>query len=120
MKNTVRTSIKTPEYEINLDFLSTNGENYIQLNANDNTNNTVKTIAVSENSGNIEINITITAGEETKDITIVQNKEISGNTMIRRVSAQYEDADNRVEAYITQNYQTVTQFNNELTLDSEN
>ena len=120
MKNTVRTSIKTTEYEINLDCLSTNGENFIQLNESDNANNTVKTIALTENNSNVEVNITITEGEETKDITFAQSKEVNGNTMIKRLSAQYEDSDNRVEAYITQNYQTVTQFDNELTLDSEN
>lgn len=120
MKNTVRTSIKTTEYEINLDCLSTNGENFIQLNESDNANNTVKTIALTENNSNVEINITITEGEETKDITFAQSKEVNGNTMIKRLSAQYEDSNNRVEAYMTQNYQTVTQFDNELTLDSKN
>ena len=120
MKNTVRTSIKTTEYEINLDCLSTNGENFIQLNESDNANNTVKTIALTENNSNVEVNITITEGEETKDITFAQSKEVNGNTMIKRLSAQYEDSDNRVEAYMTQNYQTVTQFDNELTLDSKN
>ena len=120
MKNTVRTSIKTTEYEINLDCLSTNGENFIQLNESDNANNTVKTIALTENNSNVEINITITEGEETKDITFAQSKEVNGNTMIKRLSAQYEDSNKRVEAYMIQNYQTVTQFDNELTLDSEN
>ena len=120
MKNTVRTSIKTTEYEINLDCLSTNAENFIQLNESDNANNTVKTIALTENNSNVEINITITEGEETKDITFAQSKEVNGNTMIKRLSAQYEDSNNRVEAYMTQNYQTVTQFDNELTLDSKN
>ena len=40
--------------------------------------------------------------------------------MKKSISVKYEDSDNRVEAYVTQNYQTVTQFNNEMTLNSEN
>ena len=60
MKNTVRTSIQTNEYEINLDFLSTNGENFIQYSEDNNSNGTTKKFALSKNNGDMEINIITT------------------------------------------------------------
>lgn len=120
MKNTVRTSIQTNEYEINLDFLSTNGENFIQYSEDNNSNDTTKKFALSKNNGDMEINIITTEGEIENNYTIKQTKEVSGNSMTKTISARYEDSDNRVEAYVTQNYQTVTQFNDGITLDNQN
>ena len=120
MKNTVRTSIQTPEYEIDVDFLTTEGERFIQYSGNDKSNDTIRTISLSETNNNIEMNIDVVEGEEEKSAVITQNKEISGNTMKKSLTAQYEDSENRVEAYITQNYQIVTQFRDEIVLDGEN
>ena len=121
MKNTVRTAIQTSEYEINLDFLSTNGENFIQFKDDNMTNGTTKIISLSKSNTGIELNIdNYKEGDEEKNTSIIQNTQVSGNTMKKSISVKYEDSDNRVEAYVTQNYQTVTQFNNEMTLNSEN
>lgn len=120
MKNTVRTAIQTSEYEINLDFLSTNGENFVQFSEDNNSNNTTRTVSLTENDGDIELIISMVEGGKESTTTIRQDKEVSGNTMKKNLSARYEDSDNRVEAYITQNYQTVTQFDEQMTLDNEN
>lgn len=120
MKNTVRTSILTSEYEINLDFLSANGENFVQFSEDNNSNNTTRTVSLTENDSDIELIISTVEGGKESTTTIRQDKEVSGNTMKKNISARYEDSDNRVEAYITQNYQTVTQFDEQMTLDNEN
>ena len=121
MKNTVRTAIQTSEYEINLDFLSTNGENFIQFKDDNMTNGTTKIISLNNSNTGIELKLNnYIEGEKEKNISIIQNTQVSGNTMKKSISVKYEDSDNRVEAYVTQNYQTVTQFNDEITLNSEN
>ena len=120
MKNTVRTAIQTSEYEINLDFLSTNGENFVQYSEDNNSNDTTRTVSLTENDSDIELIISMVEGGKESTTTIRQDKEVSGNTMKKNLSARYEDSDNRVEAYITQNYQTVTQFDEQMTLDNEN
>ena len=120
MKNTVRTAIQTSEYEINLDFLSTNGENFVQFSEDNNSNNITRTVSLTENDSDIELIISTVEGGKESTTTIRQDREISGNTMKKNISARYEDSDNRVEAYITQNYQTVTQFDEQMTLDNEN
>ena len=120
MKNTVRTAIQTSEYEMDLDFLTIDGENFVQFKENNTINNTTKAISLSKNESGLEININIIEDENEKSISIMQNKEVNGNAMKNNISAQYEDSDNRVEAFITQNYQIVNQFSDEITLDSEN
>ena len=120
MKNTVRTAIQTSEYEINLDFLSTNGENFVQYSEDNNSNDTTRTVSLTENDSDKELIISTVEGGKESTTTIRQDREISGNTMKKNISARYEDSDNRVEAYITQNYQTVTQFDEQMTLDNEN
>ena len=120
MKNTVRTAIQTSEYEINLDFLSTNGENFVQFSEDNNSNNTTRTVSLTEKDSDKELIISTVEGGKESTTTIRQDKEVSGNTMKKNISARYEDSDNRVEAYITQNYQTVTQFDEQMTLDNEN
>lgn len=120
MKNTVRTSILTSEYEINLDFLSANGENFVQFSEDNNSNNTTRTVSLTENDSDIELIISTVEGGKESTTTIRQDKEVSGNTMKKNLSARYEDSDNRVEAYMTQNYQTVAQFDEQMTLDNEN
>lgn len=120
MKNTVRTSIQTAEYEINLDFLSVDGQNFVQLSEDNSNNNMTRTISINKSDDKLEIEVSVVEGEEETNVTIQQNKEISGNMMTKTLSARYEDSDNRVDAYVTQNYQTVNQFDNEIVFDDEN
>ena len=120
MKNTVRTAIQTSEYEMNLDFLTENEDKFIQFIKKDITKDASKAISMGKTDTSIEININIVEGEEEKNTSIIQNKEVNGNTMKKTMSARYEDNDNRVEAYVTQNYQIVPQFSDQITLDNEN
>ena len=120
MKNTVRTAIQTSEYEMNLDFLTENEDKFIQFIKKDITKDASKAISMGKTDTSIEININIVEGEEEKNTSIIQNKEVNGNTMKKTMSARYEDNDNRVEAYVTQNYQIVPQFSDQITLDNKN
>ena len=87
MKNTVRTAIQTSEYEINLDFLSTNGENFIQFKDDNMTNGTTKIISLNNSNTGIELKLNnYIEGEKEKNISIIQNKEVSGNTMKKSIS----------------------------------
>lgn len=120
MKNTVRTSIQTSDYEISLDFLSVSGQKFVQLSENNLKSDVSRTISLNSNDDDLEIEVSVVEGEEETNITIQQNKEISGNMMTKTLSARYEDSDNRVDADVTQNYQTVSQFNDEIVFDDQN
>ena len=119
MKKTVRTTIKTTDYEVNLDFLSTSEGDFVQYSKGS-SNDNIDKISLTKNNDNIEIIITEAEGGEENIITISQNKEVSGNTMAKNISIKSENQNSRVEAYMTQNYQTVTQFNDIVELNAEN
>ena len=119
MKKTVRTTIKTTDYEVNLDFLSTSEGDFVQYSKGS-SNDNIDKISLTKNNDNIEIIITEAEGGEENIITISQNKEVSGNTMAKNISIKSENQNSRVEAYMTQNYQTVTQFNDMVELNAEN
>lgn len=119
MKKTVRTTIKTTDYEVNLDFLSTSEGDFVQYSKGS-SNDNIDKISLTKNNDNIEIIITEAEVGEENIITISQNKEVSGNTMAKNISIKSENQNSRVEAYMTQNYQTVTQFNDMVELNAEN
>lgn len=119
MKKTVRTTIKTTDYEVNLDFLSTSEGDFVQYSKGS-SNDNIDKISLTKNNDNIEIIITEAEGGEENIITISQNKEVSGNTMAKNISIKSENQNSRVEAYMTQNYQTVTQFNDMVEVNAEN
>ena len=120
MKNTVRTAIQTPEYEINLDHLSTTEEEFMQYQMLTSDNESEQIINIKKSNNNVVVNLENTIGKDTEVVTLKQNKEVNGNMMDKNLSIQYEDSENRVEAIINQEIQTVNQFENEVTLGEDN
>ncbi len=120
MKNTVRTAIQTPEYEINFDYLSTSEEKFMQFQkvAVDNENEQI--VNLKKTSNNIEVNLENTEDGDTRSITLKQSKEINGNMMNKNLTIQSGTLDNKVEAIISQKIQTVNQFENEVVLGEDN
>ena len=120
MKNTVRTSIQTPEYEINLDNLFTADGEFMQYQKLTTDNESEQKINVKKTTGNLEINLQNTIGADTETVSIKQTKQENGNMMDKNSSIKYEDDKNRVEAIISQKIQIVNQFENEITLGEDN
>ena len=120
MKNTVRTAIQTPEYEINLDYLATTEEEFMQYQMLTSDNESEQIINIKKTNSNVVINLENTKGGDTGVVTLKHNKEVNGNMMDKNLSIQYEDSENRVEAIISQEIQTVNQFENEITLGEDN
>lgn len=120
MKNTVRTSIQTSEYEINLDCLSTNQEDFIQYEKNNLNESNSQKISVKKTNNNIETIIEKTEEDNVSTVTIKQNKEINENNMTKNIITQYEDSDNRVEFSIKQQIELVNEFENQIILEEEN
>lgn len=120
MKNTVRTSIQTPEYEINLDCLSTSQEDFIQYEKNNLNEGNGQQISLKKTNNNIEVIIERTEGENVSTVTLRQNKEINENNMTKNMIAQYEDSDNRVELSINQQIELVNEFEEQIVLEEEN
>ena len=120
MKNTVRTAIQTPEYEINFDYLSTSEEKFMQLQRVTTDNKSEQIVNLKKTSNNIEMNLENTEDGDTRTITLKQSKEINGNMMNKNLTIQSGILDNKVEAIISQKIQTVNQFENEVVLGDDN
>lgn len=118
--NTVRTVIQNPEYEITLDVLSLQNENYIQLSYQDIENKTEQVITYKKEENQTTSSIKMTEGQETKEYSLVSNEKTDGNSRNKNMIATYEDGSNRVEANIEQKNNIVTEFENEITLNEEN
>ncbi len=118
--NTVRTVIQNPEYEITLDVLSLQNENYIQLSYQDIENKTEQVITYKKEENQTTSSIKMIEGQETKEYSLVSNEKTDGNSRNKNMIATYEDGSNRVEANIEQKNNIVTEFENEITLNEEN
>lgn len=118
--NTVRTVIQNPEYEITLDVLSLQNENYIQLSYQDIENKIEQVITYKKEENQTTSSIKMIEGQETKEYSLVSNEKTDGNSRNKNMIATYEDGSNRVEANIEQKNNIVTEFENEITLNEEN
>lgn len=128
LKKTVRTTIKTTEYEINLDSLNLSGEEYLQIsfstnkegsNISTSTNKIAWTINKTQNK--VYSSLEITEEEDTKEYAITYETNVSESSKSNNIlTMSYEDNENKVEADIEQNTQIVNSFENELEMNSEN
>lgn len=113
---TVSTSIETPEYKIDLDYLE---RDFMQITYSDNQDKN-KFIKI-ENKEN-ELNIEVNNQEEdvNKKYTISCNKTIENNKMKKTIIAKYEDGSNKVEANIEQNIEIVEKLDIKEDISEEN
>lgn len=120
MKNTVRTTIQTPEYEINLDFLSTGSENFIQYNNNNKKKEEVNKITITNRNNETNIINENIIGKEKTTRTLKTTKEVNGNNIIKNTTIKYEDSSNRVELKIGKEIKKVNQFENKVEFGNDN
>lgn len=117
-KNTVRTEIKTTDYEISLDCLKEEDGNYMQLDVNKKDKEEKITLKNATNELNLEISDT--EGTNTKTTRLTQKINAEGEKCSRNSIATYNDGSNKVEATIQENMQVVNEFEEAVSLDNTN
>ena len=117
-KNTVRTEIKTTDYEISLDCLKEEDGNYMQLDVNKKDKEEKITLKNATNELNLEISDT--EGTNTKTTRLTQKTKAEGEKCSRNSIATYNDGSNKVEATIQENMQVVNEFEEAVSLDNTN
>lgn len=117
-KNTVRTEIKTTDYEISLDCLKEEDGNYMQLDVNKKDKEEKITLKNAANELNLEISDT--EGTNTKTTRLTQKTKVDGEKCSRNSIATYNDGSNKVEATIQENMQVVNEFEEAISLDNTN
>lgn len=119
-RTTVKTVIQTPDYEINMDLLSHQLGNYLQVDYKENTSEIDKILTYKKENGEFSIVFQSKENESETEYSLVNSERIDGNNCVKNMVAKYEDDSNKVEAIMEQKIAIVDNFENEVSLDDEN
>lgn len=119
-QDTVRISIQHPDYEVILDGLSDETQEYLQI-AYESITSEKKQILTYKKE-NEETNLVLQDAKDGKSTqySLMIGTKIEGNQAIKNIVAKYEDTTNRVEAIVEQKANQVDHFENEIVLDDKN
>ncbi len=118
---TVKTIIETPDYEINMELLSNNKENYMKVSYKDTTSSKDKGQVIEYKKTANETNASYEKidGEDIKKYILTTNETVENTNCIKDILAIYEDNNNKVEITINQNIALVDNFENDIILDEK-
>ena len=116
---TARISVKTAEYEINMDYLGNLQNNFAQITWKKGEN--TSEITLEKNSQEVDLSIQINNEEgKTKTITFKQTNKIENQNETKNYNLIYEDDEQRVNANILQNISIVQNLEDQITTNEEN
>lgn len=119
-QTTIRTVIQHPDYEINIDFLYSQAENYLKVSYEDIRSPKEQVFTYKNIDEETSIIFKNTEDEKTIEYSLVINEKVDNNNCIKNIVAKYEDDSNRVEATIEQEIDIINNFENEVVLDDKN
>lgn len=120
-QTTVKTMIVTPDYEINLELLSNDKENYIKVSYKDTTSTKDKGQSIEYRKTFKETYASYEKidGEDKKNYSLTINENIENSNCIKNIFALYEDNNSKVELTAEQNIKLVDNFDNNIILDEK-
>lgn len=116
-KRTVRTSIQTPEYQIDIDVFQNNGK-FIEIRKKENENE-VQKITINDTQDGLNINIEDNKSREPYKLNIERTKE-NGDNILVNTSLQYEKNDYKFEMRMAQTIKKVENFEKQITMAESN
>ena len=111
-RNTVRTTIKYTDYEVNIDSIGSQGNLYTQFKIEKFKQKQTNTITFDEQNDNLNIDIEQNNEDKVKKINFARNAQIGENNNSRKIEIKYEDGTDKVEANIEQNVKLVNELSN--------
>lgn len=119
-RTTVRTIIQHPDYEICIDLLSSQEEEYLQVAYQDTVSK--KEQVFTYKKGNEETSVIFNNVKEEKatQYSFVVNEKVDGNNCVKNIVAKYEDNTNRLETTMKQTIDIVDSFEDEVVLNDDN
>lgn len=115
-QTTIRTVIQHPDYEINIDVLPSQTDDYIQIAYQNATSEIEKVLTYKKKSEETSTVFTNKKDGKTTQYSFVVNEKVEGNHCEKDIVANYEDGSNRVEAMVEQKINIVDSFENEVVL----
>ena len=116
---TIRTTIQGVDYQINLDYIKREQENFVELNLKEKENEVHK-ISINKNDKKISLNIENKENNIPITIFIEEDNHIEDKKCKKNISIKYEDKTNRLEANTIINTNIVDDFENSIIFDNEN
>lgn len=111
-RNTVRTTIKYTDYEVNIDSIGSQGNLYAQFKIERAKQKQTNTITLVEQNNNLNIDIEQNNEDKIKKINFVRNTQMDENNNSQKIEMKYEDGTDKIEANIEQNVKLVNESNN--------
>ena len=117
---TVKTTIQTPDYEVNLDILQNQEKPFVELSYKNSSQEKEKVLTYEQTEEEKTINYQNKEKEDVKQYSLEISENVESNIHNKNIIVKYQDESNRVEANIEQAIQLVNQFEKETTLDDSN
>lgn len=115
-QTTIKTVIQHPDYEINIDVLPSQTDDYIQIAYQNTTSEIEKILTYKKESEETSTVFTNKKDGKITQYSLVVNEKVEGNHCQKNIVANYEDGSNRVEATVEQKINIVDSFENEVVL----
>lgn len=115
-QTTIKTVIQHPDYEINIDVLPSQTDDYIQIAYQNATSEIEKVLTYKKKNEETSTVFTNKKDGKTTQYSFVVNEKVEGNHCEKNIVANYEDGSNRVEATVEQKINIVDSFENEVVL----
>lgn len=121
-QTTISTSIQNPDYEMYIDLVSYQAEDYMQISYKDTTSGKEQEQLLTYKKQNEETSVSLrnTKSGKTTEYSLIMNEKIDGNNCRKNIVAKYEDDSNRVEATMEQKINIVNNLEDEVALTNEN
>lgn len=119
-QTTIRTTIQHPDYQINIDVLQSETNNYMQISYQDIASEEEQVLTYKKGKEETSIIFDNTEDGKTIQYSIIINNKVDGNNCVKDIVAKYEGESDRVETIIKQKINIVENFENEVVLNEEN
>lgn len=116
---TIRNTIKGVDYEITIDFLNTEEEQYAEVSIIEDEEEIHKYI-LKNNAEDITFMIQNNENDTPVTITLEENKKVTDKNSVKNTTIRYEDDSNKIEVGFVQNINIVQEIENEVTLNQPN
>ena len=117
-KNTVRTTIKYTDYEINLDSIDLEGNAYLQLKLENLDTAKIKTITLSKEESKLKLEYS--DGEEGKNINLTQDLTIDESNYTSSKIIEYQNDTDKIRLNVDENINFVSELEGLPKLEKDN
>lgn len=119
-QTTIRTTIQHPDYQINIDVLQSQADDYMQISYQDIASEEEQVLTYKKGKEETSIIFDNTEDGKTIQYSIISNNKVEGNNCVKDIVLKYEGESDRVEIIIKQKINIVENFENEMILNEEN